>query len=500
MRSRNSLVVTILYLGASCLPMMLRAQTIRNLPLSPLSPRNMAQCEQLQSQWDALRQQVQSEHQRCLAAHAGDPSNPNSGSGPGSMCSRSGCQSLHTELYTILAPQEQATVQQCRNRVAQYQQQRSQNPNQSASGNASTPLQEELDQLQALARRFPAQPGQNPLAAELQALERKAQTLASDGSTAQIPPAALNSSDPEIQAKVQLIQRLDQARASIQSLQADQANEASQDWTNAVGAALLSPSEILKGAADATATAIALDGGPAGKAFAAGYGVVTNLAGQISGRLSDGQESGSGSAADGDNVAEQTELTAKMAEGTSALGEILSTDKNATSIQEIAGDSLQGVGDAAAVGINAMQSYNALGEGKYVDAAASAASAIGGTAKLGGQVGEALGMSGATALTQSGESITAAAGFAQAGKTIVQGASDAWDSIGAPGAVVQQYSSALSNETAVVQSLTDKRNAAYLELLNLLYPGSSGTVPISVPGPTPSVNPAPQVPEGIVLP
>jgi hypothetical protein len=207
MRSRNPLVVTILYLaGASCFPMMLRAQSIRNLPLSPLAPRNMAQCEQLQSQWDAVRQQVQSEHQGCLAAHSSEPSNPNSGSGPGSTCSHPGCQSLHTELFTILAPQEQAAIQQCRSQVARYQQeQQLQNANQAASGPAPTPLQVELTQLLAQARRLSSQSGQNLLAGQVQALLPQAQSLASvqmrepnatDPVIPQTPSSAASSTSP----------------------------------------------------------------------------------------------------------------------------------------------------------------------------------------------------------------------------------------------------------------------------------------------------------------
>ena len=180
MRIRKPFTLTVLCLAvASCSPLMLSGQAVRNLPLSPLSPRTAAQCETLQSQWDALRQQVQAQHQQCLSSHSGELSNPNSGSGPGSACSHSGCQSLHTELFTILVPREQSAVQQCRNQVAQYQQQqRLRNSNQTANGVVPTPLQTELNQLQAQAKRLPPQAARNPLSGQVQALLRQAQSLA----------------------------------------------------------------------------------------------------------------------------------------------------------------------------------------------------------------------------------------------------------------------------------------------------------------------------------
>lgn len=544
------LTVAILYIASAWgLPITLLAQSGRDLPLSPPSPRNMAQCDQLQSQWDALRQQVQSQHQQCLNAHSSEPSNPYSGSGPGSACSHAGCQNLHTELFTILAPRETAAVQQCRNLVAQFQQQQrtqTANANQPANGPAQMSLQLEVNQLRAQAQRLSIQAGQNAQAAQsaqLQALLRQARTLAlaqasanqqansgqsrggdwsassaPDHSSLQsalgsatvpdaprpsgsvfpesdaIPPAALDSSDPDVQAKVQQIQTLDKNRADIQALQAGQLKNLPDDATTAMIAAVLSPSEALKGSADATATAIGLEGGPMGKAFSAEYGVVTNIVSQTAEHFADGGEGSSSSAANGHNAPESAELSGKMAEGVSFLGELMKEDREAASTQKIIGGSLEGVGNAVALGINATQAYDAYNEGKYMDAAANSASAIGGTAKVAGQLGEALEIAGASAVKGTGESITAAAGLAQAGQTFAKGVSDAWDSYGAPGRVLEQYSNAFSNETAVVQRLTDERNAAYLELLNLLYQKSNGAVSISVPGSAPSANPAPQNP------
>jgi hypothetical protein len=115
-----------------------------SVPLSPLSPQNMAECDQLQSQWDNLRQQLETEHQSCLDAHSNEPSAPNSGSGPGSTCSHSECQSLHNAIYSIVVPQSQSTVQQCRSQVTQYQQQQQQQ--QAATQQAEQLAQQQLQQ------------------------------------------------------------------------------------------------------------------------------------------------------------------------------------------------------------------------------------------------------------------------------------------------------------------------------------------------------------------
>jgi hypothetical protein len=308
-----------------------------------------------------------------------------------------------------------------------------------------------------------------------------------------IPPAALNSSDPDIEAKVHQIQRLDQARSDIQGLQTDQINSFSVDSNNEWRAALLSPSEILKGLADGTATAIGLEAGPLGKAYSAGYGMVTNLAGRINDYFVDDGEAVGGSGAGRGNAAEGTEFRGKMAEGIASAGEMLAPSPEAASAEDILdgalGGSLEVYGATAAAGINATQAYNSYSEGKYLDATANAASAIGNTAKVAGRLGEVLEVSGASALKDSGEGIIAAAGFAQAGQTVVKGVSDAWESLGDLGTVEQQYSNVLSKETAVIQRLTGERNAAYLELLNLL--SQKNGIAVSLPGSTPSPNAAP---------
>jgi hypothetical protein len=94
-------------------------------PLSPLSPQQMKECDQLQSQWDSLTQQLETEHQACLDAHAKDPAVPGASFAP-SDCSRRACQGLHTQLYGWAKQESQSQVKQCRDQVSQYQQQQSQ--------------------------------------------------------------------------------------------------------------------------------------------------------------------------------------------------------------------------------------------------------------------------------------------------------------------------------------------------------------------------------------
>jgi len=91
------------------------------LPASPAAPEQMQDCDQLQREWDNLHQQLETEHQNCLDAHSKEKPNPNSGSGPGSICTHSECQGLHDAIFSTVEPQSQSSVQQCRDDVTQYQ-------------------------------------------------------------------------------------------------------------------------------------------------------------------------------------------------------------------------------------------------------------------------------------------------------------------------------------------------------------------------------------------
>jgi hypothetical protein len=66
-------------------------------------------------------QRLEVEHQECLDAHSKEIPNPNSGSGPGSICTHSECQDLHDDIFSIVEPESQSSVQQCREDVNQYQ-------------------------------------------------------------------------------------------------------------------------------------------------------------------------------------------------------------------------------------------------------------------------------------------------------------------------------------------------------------------------------------------
>ena len=124
---------------------MLAADDIEvSLPLSPLSPKQMQECDQLQSQWNNLIQQLQTAHQKCLDAHSTEPEVPNSGGTfPGSLCNHSECQGLHNTLFEEIEPKSQASVQECRIEVNQYQQQQA--ATQAAVQLAQQQLQQRLD-------------------------------------------------------------------------------------------------------------------------------------------------------------------------------------------------------------------------------------------------------------------------------------------------------------------------------------------------------------------
>lgn len=140
------LYLQVLLLLLSCVA---AAQNIGlSLPLSPLSPKQMQECDELQSQWDSLRKQVEAAHQKCLDAHSTEPAVPNSGgSTPGSICNHSECQGLHKILFSEIEPKSQATVQECRNEVNQYQQQQAQQQvaTQAAVQLAQQQLQQRVD-------------------------------------------------------------------------------------------------------------------------------------------------------------------------------------------------------------------------------------------------------------------------------------------------------------------------------------------------------------------
>ncbi|MGA1982800.1 MAG: hypothetical protein ABSG84_10000 [Acidobacteriaceae bacterium] len=91
------------------------------MPGGTNSATNANQCSCLQQQWDTINQQIQTQHQNCLDANQNQPNVPNSGATPGSLCSRSSCQSLHDALYTTMAPREQQQMAACNASVAQYQ-------------------------------------------------------------------------------------------------------------------------------------------------------------------------------------------------------------------------------------------------------------------------------------------------------------------------------------------------------------------------------------------
>jgi hypothetical protein len=80
----------------------------------------MQECDQLQAKWDNVHQQMETEHQNCLDAHSREQPNPNSGSGPNSICTHSECQDLHDAIFNVVEPESQSDVQQCRWDVNQY--------------------------------------------------------------------------------------------------------------------------------------------------------------------------------------------------------------------------------------------------------------------------------------------------------------------------------------------------------------------------------------------
>jgi hypothetical protein len=82
-----------------------------------------SQCSCLQAQWDAVSNDLQNAHQSCLDANVNGPHNPNSGSGPGSACSVSSCQGLHTALYSEVQQKAKEQVNACNAAVANYVQQ-----------------------------------------------------------------------------------------------------------------------------------------------------------------------------------------------------------------------------------------------------------------------------------------------------------------------------------------------------------------------------------------
>ncbi len=89
-------------------------------PLSPTAPQSLQECSQFEAQWGAFVNQLQAAHQNCLDARAKDPNVPGSGSGPGSLCSRAGCQSLHNVWFSMQS-QVPTKVAQCQSEVSRYQ-------------------------------------------------------------------------------------------------------------------------------------------------------------------------------------------------------------------------------------------------------------------------------------------------------------------------------------------------------------------------------------------
>jgi hypothetical protein len=563
------------------------------LPLSPPSPESMQECDQLQAQYENLQQQLETEHQSCLAAHSKEPSNPNAGSGVGSTCSHGECQSLHTLRYQV-EDQNKIQVQACRDAVNQYQQQEAQQQaaTQQAEQLASQELQQQVSNFRAQGDRLRQLNGQRKAAHQTTAQQLKDQQAAahdqmesqlkpaaqekvdqlkadaqknedsassdsaSDSSHASspvadqspsastitasqvdatstvdlsgaqqspsavaganadsktggpppdiaIPSAALDSTNPDIQAKVKEIQKLDQMYADNQSFKADLVQNEEEDSKNARWAAWLAPSEILKGLADGGATYIGAFGGPAGKAFAAGYGVVTTVAGQISESIVKNGEAGEASGNTGGsegsaNSGGSLEFAGKIAEGYASVGEILGMETDASAAQKIVGGSLQGVATTAAVGINATQAYEQFNQGHYGDASASAASAIGGATTVSGLAGQALEKSWANGATEYGGNITTAAGFAQAAMTFGQGVVDTTNSIATKNAIPQRYAAVMSSANALDQTLLNQRSTKYAELMNLLSQ-SNGTIPINVPNSTDSSNQQSQSPTVIQI-
>lgn len=91
------------------------------IPGGTNSATSPSQCGCLQQQWDTITQQINTEHENCLTANQNEPNIPNSGSTPGSSCSRSSCQSLHDALFTTMAPKEKEEMDACNASVAKYQ-------------------------------------------------------------------------------------------------------------------------------------------------------------------------------------------------------------------------------------------------------------------------------------------------------------------------------------------------------------------------------------------
>jgi hypothetical protein len=195
----KSLLELRLYLQILFLCALLRfvatAQDIQiSLPLSPLSPKQMQECDQLQSQWDSLHQQVATAHQKCLDVHSTEPVTPNSGSGPGSICNHSECQSLHNTLFSEIEPQTQTSVKQCRDEVNQYQQQQA--ATQAAVQLAQQQLQQQVNYFRNRGQQLAdqAMPGQQAASQQRRDMQASQQS-AHQQMEAQLKATAQNSVD-----------------------------------------------------------------------------------------------------------------------------------------------------------------------------------------------------------------------------------------------------------------------------------------------------------------
>lgn len=169
------------------------------------SVTSSSQCGCLQQQWDAIKAQIQAQHESCLQANASSPTNPNSGSTPNSSCSKNGCQGLHDALFTTMAPREQEQIYSCNQAAAKYQ-----------ADQERIQLAEEQEQQQQAAQEQAAQQQRS------QQLQARKQQLAS------IINAKQDAAQKQVAVTQQLQQRVSQqqqndaaAQKTVQDVAAD---------------------------------------------------------------------------------------------------------------------------------------------------------------------------------------------------------------------------------------------------------------------------------------
>src|SRR5450432_813267 len=255
------------------------------MPGGLTSVTSQSQCRCLQQQWGALKDQVNAQHEACLAAGRGKNTSSTTSNSNSNTCSVPNCQGLHDLLFTTIGEKEKAQVSACNQAATKYEAASQAAQKEQAQRDAQAAALQQFDELKRAQQYADQREKIDATLANNKALVEKLKTLSQavlKMFKKDAPEGQGDTSDSKLERGHQDAIESAERRAAVerdsQQMLQEHKHAGVIDALFGTGVAGVAS---LKGPADTAAVMISEEGGPAGKAFGVGYSAATNLAGDL---------------------------------------------------------------------------------------------------------------------------------------------------------------------------------------------------------------------------